>query len=80
MEKKVIGCKWVFAVKVNLDKSVARLKAQLVAKGYAQTYDIDYSDTFSPDAKLTSVRLFIYMAATGYSFIWQPHTIGHGIN
>ena len=33
--KKVIECCWVFAVKVNPDGSVARLKAQLMAKGYA---------------------------------------------
>ena len=33
--KKVIGCKWMFAVKMNLDGAVARLKAHLVAKGYA---------------------------------------------
>ena len=33
--KKAIGCRWVFAVKFNLDGSVARLKARLVAKGYA---------------------------------------------
>ena len=44
--KKVIGCRWVFIVKVNYDGSIARLKACLVAKGYAQTYGVDYSDTF----------------------------------
>ncbi|XP_070029369.1 uncharacterized mitochondrial protein AtMg00810-like [Nicotiana sylvestris] len=31
--KKLVVCKWVFAVKVNLDGFVARLKARLVAKG-----------------------------------------------
>ena len=33
--KKVIGCRWVFAMKVNLDGSTTRLKARLVIKGYA---------------------------------------------
>ncbi|KAL5741578.1 hypothetical protein ACOSP7_028310 [Xanthoceras sorbifolium] len=69
--KRAIGCKWVFTVKVNPDGSVARLKARLVAKGYAQTYGVDYSDTFSPVAKLTSVRLFISMAATYHWPLYQ---------
>ena len=62
--KKAIGCRWVFVVKFNLDGFVARLKARFVAKGYAQTYDIDYSDTFSLVAKLTFVLLFISLAAS----------------
>ena len=33
--KKAIGCRWVFIVKVNPDGSITRLKAHLVAKGYA---------------------------------------------
>ena len=66
--KNPIGCKWVFTVKVNPDGTVARLKARLVAKGYAQTYGVDYSETFSPVAKHASVRLFISLAA---SFGWS---------
>ncbi|RVW96782.1 Retrovirus-related Pol polyprotein from transposon RE1 [Vitis vinifera] len=69
--KKVVGCKWVFVVKVNPDGSVARLKARLVARGYAQTYGVDYSDTFSPVAKLNSVRLFISIAASQQWMIHQ---------
>ncbi|KAJ9568575.1 LOW QUALITY PROTEIN: hypothetical protein OSB04_004541 [Centaurea solstitialis] len=70
--KKAIGCKWVFTEKVNPDGSVARLKARLVAKGYAQTYGVDYSETFSPVAKVPSIRLFISLAAT---YNWVLHQL-----
>lgn len=43
---KVVGCKWIFAIKIDPDGSVAWLKARLVIKRYAQTYKVDYSDTF----------------------------------
>ena len=59
-------------MKMNPDGSVARLKACLIAKGYAQTYGVDYFDTCSPVAKLTSVRLFISMAATHH---WPLHQL-----
>ena len=60
--KKTIGCCWLFVVKFNPDGSVGRLKAHLIAKGYAQTYGVDYSNTFSLVAKMTYVRLFISLA------------------
>ena len=63
-KKKVIGCCWVFTVKVNPDGSITHLKARLVAKGYTQTYGVDYFDTFSSIAKLTSFQLFISLATT----------------
>jgi hypothetical protein len=71
-DKRAIGCKWIFTVKVNPDGSVARLKARLVAKGYAQTYGVDYSETFSPVAKLASIRVFISLAAT---YDWPLHQL-----
>ena len=70
--KKTIGYGWVFAINFNLDGSIARLKARVVAKGYAQTYGIDYSDTFSPVAKLISIRLFISLVA---SYDWDMHQL-----
>ncbi len=67
-DKKIIGCKWVYKVKHNADGSVSRYKARLVAKGYAQTYGIDYEETYSPIAKMTIVKAIIAMeAAKGWS-------------
>jgi len=61
-DKKVIGCKWVYKVKHNVDGFVSRYKTRLVAKGYAQTYGIDYEETYSLIAKMITVRAIIAMA------------------
>jgi hypothetical protein len=67
-DKKAIGCKWVYKVKHNADGSMSRYKARLVAKGYAQTYGIDYEETYSLVATMTTVRAIIVMAvAKGWS-------------
>ena len=43
-----------------------------MAKGYAQTYCVDYSNTFSSVAKMTNVRHLISLAATHN---WDLHQL-----
>ncbi len=68
-DKKAIGCK-LYKVKHNVDGSMSRYKTRLVAKGYAQTYGIDYEETYSLVAKMTTVRAIIAMAAANG---WSLH-------
>ena len=57
----VLGGRWVYAKKYNEDEEI--FKARFVAKGYAQVPQVQYTDTFSPTARLTSIRLLMNIAA-----------------
>ena len=65
-----MGCKWVFTVKYNSDRTMERYKSRLVAKGFTQILGVDYTEIFDPVAKLNSVSVLLSLAA---NLDWPLH-------
>ena len=58
----ILGCRWIFRVKLNADGTVKCLRSRLVVKGYDQEERIDYLDTYSPVVKSPTIRAVLHLA------------------
>lgn len=64
----VVGYRWVYKVKERAHGSIERYKAYFVAKGYNQEQGNDFTNTFSPVVKPTTIRILL---SVGLSRRWS---------
>jgi len=70
-QKIIIGTKWIFKNKLNEQGEVVRNKVRLVAEGYSQQEDIDYTEIFAPVARLEAIRLLLSYAVNHSIILYQ---------
>ena len=78
-DQSVISGRWVFTNKID-QNSVTKFKARFVAKGFQQSKGVDYEETFSPTAKMTSVRMLMAIASCFGMKIHQMDVKGAYLN
>ncbi len=69
--KKLVGSKWVYKVKVDGDGHVVRFKARLVAQSFIQTKGADYDETFCLVVPMESVQTVICLAVRNNLILHQ---------
>ena len=56
--------------KIAADGTTTKYKPQLVEKGYSQVQGLDYNETFTPVARMDSIRMVLVIVA---SKRWEVH-------
>ncbi|CAI7912730.1 unnamed protein product [Closterium sp. NIES-54] len=59
----VLTGKWVFRVKTKADGTIDKFKARWVVRGFDQEHGRDFTETFAPVSRHTSLRILLAIAA-----------------
>ncbi|KAF1327473.1 Integrase catalytic core protein, partial [Globisporangium splendens] len=70
-EKHAISSRWVLSVKTDNEGYIEKYKARLVARGFKQIMGVDFHETFSPVARISSFRLLLALATHLNLKLWQ---------
>nr|GEX70854.1 retrovirus-related Pol polyprotein from transposon TNT 1-94 [Tanacetum cinerariifolium] len=68
----VVGWKWVFRTEFHADNTIDKFKARLVAQGFTQVLGLEYSATFSPVVKASTVRIILSLVVLNK---WPLHQL-----
>jgi len=68
-QHNIIWNKWVYKIKQKQDGSIDRYKARLVAKGFDQESGVDFTETFSPMVKTSTIRVILTLAVQSNAFL-----------
>lgn len=68
---KAISSKWVFKKKLKANGDIEKYKARFVARGFSQEKGFDFTETYSPTAKLTTFRTLMSVANHFDYFVHQ---------
>ncbi|TFY74509.1 hypothetical protein EWM64_g9503 [Hericium alpestre] len=69
-DANLVGSKWVFKIKRDASGAISKYKACLVVQGFLQIPGINFTETFTPVTKLSSLHIIATLAA---GFNWELH-------
>ncbi|CAI7893853.1 unnamed protein product [Closterium sp. NIES-54] len=61
--KTILTGNWVFRVKTKADGTIEKFKARWVVRGFDQKHGRDFTETFAPVSRHTSLRIILVIAA-----------------
>ena len=59
----IVISKWVFKLKLNINRFLNKLKTRLVTRDFSQTYNVNYKNIFTLTIKFNILQIFLTIVA-----------------